>query len=137
MYINPDVNLLKSLRGERTNYADLIGEGVDNALDAGASTVRVDLDADSVRFEDDGQGIGALREGGRIIHIDLSKDNPFIKELLAHRDERLISDCIRSLALMIYEAERNKFENQGQLSGLDFGRRVALHIKAQSGGRAA
>lgn len=86
---------------------------------------------------DEQDGIGALREGGRFIHVDLSKDNPFVSELVAHRDERLITDCLRALALMIYEAERKKTTGQDQLAGLDFGRRVATHLRAQQGVRMA
>lgn len=57
MDITPHVNLLKSLRGERTNYVALIGEGVDNAFDAGANKVRVIVGDDEITFQDDGIGI--------------------------------------------------------------------------------
>lgn len=57
MDITPHVNLLRSLRGERTNYVALIGEGVDNAFDAGATSVSVTITDDEVAFKDDGEGI--------------------------------------------------------------------------------
>jgi Histidine kinase-, DNA gyrase B-, and HSP90-like ATPase len=57
MKITPHVNLLKSLRGERVDYRLLIGEGVDNAFDAGAKRVGVFIDDDEVTFQDDGRGI--------------------------------------------------------------------------------
>jgi len=37
MDITPKVNLLRSFRGTRVSYPHLIGEGVDNAFDAGAA----------------------------------------------------------------------------------------------------
>lgn len=57
MFITPHVNLLKSLRGERINYTLLIGEGIDNALDADAREVSVQIGDDQIRFRDDGIGI--------------------------------------------------------------------------------
>jgi hypothetical protein len=57
MDITPHVNLLKSLRGERVNYSSLIGEGIDNALDAGARSVKVKITDEKIKFEDDGVGI--------------------------------------------------------------------------------
>lgn len=61
MDITPHTNLLRSLRGERTNYNALVGEGVDNALDAGATRVTVTISDDSVVFEDNGVGITRSR----------------------------------------------------------------------------
>jgi len=49
--------LLRSLRGERVDYTLLIGEGIDNAFDANASRVHITIDADEIRFEDDGVGV--------------------------------------------------------------------------------
>ena len=57
MDITPKTHLLKSLRGERVNYRLLIGEAIDNALDAEAASVHVILDGDAVSFKDDGVGI--------------------------------------------------------------------------------
>jgi len=57
MKITPHVNLLRSLRGERIDYVLLIGEGVDNALDANATSVAITFDDDEVKFVDDGSGI--------------------------------------------------------------------------------
>lgn len=57
MLITPKTNLLKSLRGERINYPLLIGEGVDNALDAGATVVDLTITEDAIDFKDNGVGI--------------------------------------------------------------------------------
>jgi hypothetical protein len=57
MDITPHVNLLKSLRADRVNYIQLIGEGVDNAFDAGATSIFVTIDQDHVEFVDNGLGI--------------------------------------------------------------------------------
>lgn len=105
--------------------------------DGPARSKRAPRDQLKITFDgrDGEDGIGAVREGGRIIHVDLSKDNPFVAELMAHRDERLIMDCLRALALMIYEAERRKASGQSELN-FDFGRRVAAHMRAQSGVKA-
>lgn len=61
MDITPHTNLLRSLRGERINLNHLIGEGVDNALDAGARFVKVVIDKDHIKFADDGLGITKKR----------------------------------------------------------------------------
>lgn len=63
MDITPHVNLLRSLRGERTNYVALIGEGVDNAFDAGASYISVTVSDEKVELQDDGVGITRDRIG--------------------------------------------------------------------------
>lgn len=57
MDITPHVNLLKSLRGERINYVLLVGEGIDNAFDAGANSINVVIDENAISFQDDGVGI--------------------------------------------------------------------------------
>lgn len=57
MDITPHVNLLRSLRGERIDYILLIGEGVDNAFDAGATSITIMLDPDEISFQDNGIGI--------------------------------------------------------------------------------
>jgi hypothetical protein len=57
MDITPHVNLLKSLRGERIDYVLLVGEGIDNAFDAGASRIDVVLDESEISFQDDGIGV--------------------------------------------------------------------------------
>lgn len=63
MDITPHVNLLRSLRGERTNYVSLIGEGVDNAFDAAAGDVAITLSDDQIIFKDNGSGITKARIG--------------------------------------------------------------------------
>lgn len=63
MDITPHTNLLKSLRGERVNYPLLIGEGVDNALDADATSVDVSISENVLRFQDNGRGITRDRIG--------------------------------------------------------------------------
>jgi hypothetical protein len=55
--ITPHVNLLKSLRGERVDYRLLIGEGIDNAFDAGASRIDININPEQISFQDDGSGI--------------------------------------------------------------------------------
>lgn len=55
--ITPSINLLRSYRTERIDYALLIGEGIDNAFDAGANRVDVRVDPEFVSFRDDGNGI--------------------------------------------------------------------------------
>jgi Histidine kinase-, DNA gyrase B-, and HSP90-like ATPase len=55
--ITPTVNLLRSYRGERVDYGLLIGEGVDNAFDAGATRIVISVSLDEIRFEDNGIGI--------------------------------------------------------------------------------
>jgi hypothetical protein len=57
MDITPHVNLLRSLRGERIDYVLLIGEGIDNAFDAGASSIVIEISDDEISFQDDGVGI--------------------------------------------------------------------------------
>jgi hypothetical protein len=55
--ITPHVNLLRSFRGERVDYALVAGEGIDNAFDAGAKTVAVKINSDEICFQDDGSGV--------------------------------------------------------------------------------
>jgi hypothetical protein len=55
--ITPHVNLLRSYRGERVDYLLVVGEGVDNAFDAGAKMVAIGISDDEIRFQDDGIGI--------------------------------------------------------------------------------
>lgn len=57
MYITPKTNLLKSLRGERINYPMLIGEGIDNALDAGATVIELTIAENVIDIVDNGVGI--------------------------------------------------------------------------------
>jgi len=59
--ISPHVNLLRSLRGERINYALLVGEAVDNSFDAGANRVDIEIDKERISFHDDGAGISKDR----------------------------------------------------------------------------
>jgi hypothetical protein len=61
MDITPHVNLLKSLRGDRVDYVLLVGEGVDNAFDAGAGSIGVIVNDDEISFVDDGVGIDQAR----------------------------------------------------------------------------
>ncbi len=63
MDITPNVNLLRSLRGVRINYALLIGEAIDNAFDAGARRVEILLDDKEIEVHDDGVGITRDRIG--------------------------------------------------------------------------
>jgi hypothetical protein len=56
MDITPNVNLLKSLRGVRIRYVQLVGEGIDNALDAGADRISVNFAEDEIEFGDNGCG---------------------------------------------------------------------------------
>jgi hypothetical protein len=55
--ITPTVNLLTSFRGARVSYPHLIGEGVDNAFDAGATRVEVEITEEHVIIIDNGCGI--------------------------------------------------------------------------------
>lgn len=57
MNISPDVNLLRSLRGERIDYGVLIGEGVDNAFDADATSINIFFSDEEIEFRDNGRGI--------------------------------------------------------------------------------
>jgi hypothetical protein len=57
MDITPNVNLLRSLRGERISYPILIGEGIDNGFDAGARNINISISDETVAFQDDGCGI--------------------------------------------------------------------------------
>ena len=61
MDITPKVNLLRSFRGTRVSYPHLIGEGVDNAFDAGATRVDVTITEQSVTITDNGLGIDRER----------------------------------------------------------------------------
>lgn len=63
MDITPHVNLLKSLRGERVDYVLLVGEGIDNAFDAGAKSVAIAISDSAISFKDDGIGITRDRIG--------------------------------------------------------------------------
>jgi hypothetical protein len=53
----PNTNLIRALRAERINYLLLVGEGIDNAFDAGARTVVIKFGDDFITFDDDGCGI--------------------------------------------------------------------------------
>lgn len=56
--ITPDTNLLRALRAEGpVNYVLLIGEGIDNAFDADARRIEITIDAEEIRFRDNGNGI--------------------------------------------------------------------------------
>src|SRR5580765_8459109 len=57
MDISPSVNLLRSYRGDRVDYLLLVGEGVDNAFDAGATTIEISFHEGAISFRDDGVGI--------------------------------------------------------------------------------
>lgn len=57
MDITPHVNLLKSLRGDRIDYVLVVGEGIDNAFDAGANSIDIILDEGEISFQDNGEGI--------------------------------------------------------------------------------
>lgn len=57
MDITPNVNLLRSLRGDRIDYVLLVGEAIDNAFDAGAQCIDINVDANEISFRDDGVGI--------------------------------------------------------------------------------
>ena len=58
MRIIPDVNILRGLRDSgRIDYVLLAGEGIDNALDAGATDISLDITDKEVRFRDNGAGI--------------------------------------------------------------------------------
>lgn len=60
--IRPDVHLLQSLRAQSVNYPVLVCEGVDNALDAGANNIAVELTELHILFQDDGSGIKKKNE---------------------------------------------------------------------------
>jgi hypothetical protein len=107
MDITPAVNLLKSLRGERINYVLLVGEACDNAFDAGASRIAVEISDEAVSFKDNGCGITRDRIAAivsdeptatlikitelhrRRVAIRLRSDNAaFVRtRLLSHRDD--------------------------------------------------
>jgi histidine kinase/DNA gyrase B/HSP90-like ATPase len=53
----PKVSYLKSLRGDRVRYPVLVGEAIDNAFDANARHISIELGDNLVRFQDDGIGI--------------------------------------------------------------------------------
>src|SRR3982750_1178306 len=59
--ITPHVNLLRSYRGEKIDYCLLVGEGVDNAFDAGASRVDVFFGPESITINDNGSGVSKGR----------------------------------------------------------------------------
>jgi len=56
--ITPDTNLLRSYRlGVKVDYLTLIGEAVDNSLDANARNIRINFGKDDITIQDDGNGI--------------------------------------------------------------------------------
>ena len=67
MDIVPSANLLRSPRGERIDYGLLIGEGTDNAFDAGATMLEITLAPDALTFQDNGVGITRDRTG--LFHV--------------------------------------------------------------------
>lgn len=59
--ITPPTNLLKAYRlGVKVDYLTLIGEAVDNSLDANARNIRIDFKNDEVTIQDDGSGIARM-----------------------------------------------------------------------------
>jgi len=61
MDISPKVALLKSVRAERGNVINLCGEAVDNALDANASQVDIEVSESAISFRDNGIGVSVDR----------------------------------------------------------------------------
>ena len=57
----PKTNLLYAFRAERPSYPLLCAEAIDNALDADASAVMIELDQDGIVISDNGMGLTADR----------------------------------------------------------------------------
>jgi len=56
--ITPHTSILQALRlGRRVDYKALVGEAVDNSLDASATRIEIGIDAQQVVIRDDGEGI--------------------------------------------------------------------------------
>lgn len=102
MDITPHPNLLKSLRGEKTDYVKLIGEGVDNAFDAGAEAVKITFTPDEISFTDNGSGITrdrisalfSLGEHGQMTTTQLGRFGIGIKSQAVNCGDVLIIDSI-------------------------------------------
>jgi hypothetical protein len=61
MDITPETNFLWSIRGQRINYGLLIGEAIDNSLDAAANNITISILQDKIEVADDGSGIARSR----------------------------------------------------------------------------
>lgn len=179
MDISPDVNLLKSLRGERIAHGVLIGEGVDNAFDADARLVRISLDEfaparpnrtkqepagarkkttksgdvvaekstldgparsrrpphDRLLITFDGrneeQGVGEFQPG-RPHRVDLSRDNPYVAKMMAHRDMEIGAQSLYALAIALFEQGKQAYAPQAELPFVSFGKRVADLLSIQA-----
>ncbi len=83
--------------------------------------------------EDD--GVGSFAKGGKIHRVNLSKDDPFVSELLEHRDEPFGARCLLAIALTIFEEGRQAANPE--LPFMSFGLRVAKQLSLQVEGKRA
>jgi hypothetical protein len=84
-----------------------------------------------ITFEgnNDDDGIGTYAPG-KVQRVNLSRDNPFILQLLQHRDQNIGADALTAIALCIYDVGRNEYKPELPLDG-NFGQRVAKLLLAQ------
>jgi hypothetical protein len=77
-------------------------------------------------------GIGAFQKGGKTHRVDLSKDDPFVAELIEHRDEEFGNRCLLAIALAIFEHGREAANPEPDLPFDGSGRRIAKHLSFQN-----
>ena len=78
-------------------------------------------------------GIGAFERGSKTQahRVNLSKDDPFVAELMEHRDEHFGARCLYAIALAIFEHGRPPGGEQSELEFVSFGKRIASHLELQ------
>lgn len=55
--MSPDTHFLESIRAQKVSYKELIGEAVDNSLDASASRIAITVNEAEIIISDDGIGV--------------------------------------------------------------------------------
>jgi hypothetical protein len=113
MDITPTVNLLRSLRGDRISYQLLIAEAADNAFDADASNIAVEIRDQFLRFTDDGIGISkdrtksivSLGDHGEMVTTQLGRFGVGFKYQAINAADKLEVCSISQDGKMVLEAD--------------------------------
>ena len=82
----------------------------------------------------DEDGVGAF-QSGRPHRVNLSKDDPYVAQLMEHRDQRLAEYTLYAIAIALFEQGRESA--QGDLFIDPFGKRIAKMLALQNSGHAS
>lgn len=101
--------------------------------DGPAKTPRSPLDRLLITFDgiNEKQGVGEFQGTGKLKRVDLSPDNPYVAELIRHRDTELAARSLYALAIALFEQGREQHRAQQDLPFVSFGQRVARLLAIQ------